>query len=318
MKHTRVRYDYLFRWLGKRKLTPQKAEEFILYLREKGLRNSSINSYIRVINLIDIYERENRKDLNLLKGISYFPKQKRVPTILSIDEIESILSINIDYKYLKKDYLLDSERLNQNYKMAIWMLAATGCRFDEMASLRKGNLRLGLMKGFVIFKDTKTLEDRQVPLPPDYVEKLKEFVKKKKPNDLCFTSATGHKIVEQTFNPELRRRVELANITKHTYAHCFRNSFIMEHIKRGTQHLTISKLVGHRDPKTTLGYTNYTYDILEKGAENHPLFSRSLNIEKIINKIAETIEDWPIKDDARFERRVEKRQNSLLVEVYAK
>src|SRR5690348_8727159 len=82
LRHTRLRYDYLFKWLNGEPLNTDSVERLVLYLREKSLRNASINSYIRVLNLIDLFERENDRDLNLLKKVAYFPKQTRVPTIL--------------------------------------------------------------------------------------------------------------------------------------------------------------------------------------------------------------------------------------------
>ncbi len=315
--HTRIRYDYLFRWLGRRKLTAETAEEFILGLRERGLRNATLNGYIRIIRLIDDFERHNEKDSNLLKNIDYFPKQKKIPTILTIEEIESI--INAELPFFENRRGMNEERskkLNATYKNSIWFLAATGCRYEEMASLKVENLQLGLNSNYVIFKNTKTDDDREVPLPPTLSESLKQHIENKKPSDLVFTSLKGNHMAEQTFNPHLRKKVQIGGITnKHVHAHVFRYSFIMEHIKRGTGHLTISKLVGHRDANTTLGYTRYDREELIKGAENHPFFSRNIEPQKLIDKIGEIVERLPTKTDPRFLQKVIKTSKSIIVEI---
>lgn len=330
LKHTRIRYDYLFRWLGRKRLSVDTAEELILYLREKGLRNASINGYIRVLKLIDDYERENQKNLNLLKKIDYFPKQNRTPTILSFDEIEAIINADIPFNNYVRDGIATSGKystgrleerhkfINETYRLSIWFLASTGCRIDEMASLTVENLMLGLNNDWVKFKDTKTMEDRDVPIPPRLAEELKEFIVNKKPNDLVFISSLGNKLVEQTFNRFLRKKVEIAGIKKHVYAHCFRNSYIMEHIRRGTGNLTISKLVGHRDANTTLGYTRFNTDDLIAGAENHPFFSRSLEPQKIMDKVCDIIDSLPSKTDPRFITKLTKTPCSVLVEIFVK
>ncbi len=323
LRHTRVRFNYFFRWLGEKKLNPRSAESFVLHLREKGLRNASINGYIRVLKLVDAFERENGKDLNLLKLIDYFPKQRRVPTILSIDEVEALLQTKFcpPVKIGKKGGILGRKPAydERTFKLSLWVLVSTGCRFDEMASLKKENLFLGIGEGWVEFRDTKTLDDRKVPIPPLLVEMLKEYLKNKSPTDLVFVSSSGNKLVEQTWNPYLRLHAQNAGLSgKHIHAHCFRNSYIMEHLRRGTDPLTIAKLVGHRDVNTTLGYTKYEYDDLLRGAENHPLFSKSLTTQKIITKIKEAVEKWPVKNDPRFELKVVSSENRLAVEIVAK
>lgn len=219
---TKIRYDLLFKWLGRRKLTADTIEQYILYLREKGLKNTSINSHIRVINLIDIFERDNGKeDMNLLRKISYFPKEQSTPTFLTIEEIEAIIRVKKDYS--KNRYKSFSHQIDRNYRNAIWFMAGTGCRYDEMASTQAQNLYLGIDQAYVFFPKeiTKTNEDRTVPLPPLLAEELKDFIKNKKPASLVFTTSTGHKMAEQCFNPELRKRVEIAGINKHITSHDF-------------------------------------------------------------------------------------------------
>lgn len=271
IKHTRIRYDFLCRWLGQRKLTADATEKFILYLRERGLRNSSINSYIRVINLIDIYERENNKDLNLLRKICYFPKQKRTPAILSQEEIEKLLSVDLHYAPRNLSIGLNIN-LNLTYKLILYVIASTGCRIEEALSLKKEHLQFGINTGWVLFKDTKNLWDRKVPLPPIVIEPLKNFVLLKKPADYIFLSTRGHKIATQSFEEDLKKRAEAAKLQYHIYPHCFRNSYIREQRRSGTDILSLAKLVGHRDPKTTFGYDLFDEDDLLKAAQNHFFF----------------------------------------------
>lgn len=285
---TKIRWRVIERFVKDRTLTPQLAEEFILQLVQKGLRNATINSYVRIFFLIDHFYNSHDIDSKLTKNISYFTKDKKVPTILSYEEIMAIISVNIDYSGRRGVTKLQAEKLNGIYKHAIWFLAATGCRFDEMASIRVENIFLG-NSSYVVFKDTKTAIDRRVPIPPDLARSLGFYLSGKKPSDLAFPSTTGKKQAPQTFNPNLRQRVKLANIKKHVHAHVFRYSYIMEHVCRGTDVLAIGKLVGHEDPKTTLGYTKYNFDLILKSAENHPMFTNSLDNHKLFNRIVEEI-----------------------------
>ena len=302
LHHTRIRYDYLFRWLNDEPLTAEKAEGFVLHLREKNLRNSSINSYIRVLNLIDIYERDNNQDLQLLKNISYMKKEQTTPTFLSIDEVESLIAVRIDLS--KNPYANSGIDIDRVYRNAIWFLAGTGCRFDEMASTQVKNLQLGISSGYVKFPKeiVKTKQERIVPLPPLLVAELKDFCKGKKPNDYMLTTATGNKLIEQTFSPQLRKRAEIAGINKRVHAHMFRHSYIRELRRCGTDVQTVAKLVGHEDLNTTLYYDKFDYEELQKGAENHPLFSRSIPKEEKLERYIRKFQQLRIEIEADPDR----------------
>jgi len=307
------RFRYFFVWLGKHDLSAKNAESFILEMCRKGRRNQTLNGYI----LLFIYLGQFLK-IHLTENISFFPKQQRVPTILSIDEIQAIIDVPM---VRGLQHGVNPERTrerNLTAKLTIFFLASTGCRIDEMASLTKENLYLGIDSNYAVFKDTKTGVDRKVPIPLKLADELAEYSKNKKPRDLVFTSLRGHKIVEQTFNPMLREKAEAAEINKHVHAHCFRNSYIMEHIRQGTDVLTIAKLVGHADVNTTMGYTKFTYDDIQKGAENHPLFSKELPTSKILDKIEEAVRKWPVDVDTRFAFEVARTSKSLLVKLFAR
>ena len=318
MKNTRIRYDVIFRWLNGRSLTFETAQALVLYLREKGLKNSSLNSYIRVLYLIDLYEREHNADLNLLKNINYFPKEETSPTFLSIQEIEAILEVKKDYS--KNPFNSYKHDIDRTYRDVIWFLAGTGCRYDEMAQARVSWLQLGISEGLLTLPKeiTKTKKSRIVPLPPLLVDELKDFIKGKKPTDLVFTTSTGQKIKEQSFNPELRRRGELAGINKRLHAHAFRHSYIREHRRHGTDILTLALLVGHSDPKTTLGYDKFDTEDLIKGAENHPLFSKSISPQKIINKVKEVIAQLKLDEDLRLGFNQNEGNNSYSFTIFIK
>ena len=64
-----------------------------------------------------------------------------------------------------------------------------------------------------------------------------------------------------------------------------------------------------------MNYTKYNWDDLLWGAENHPFFSMTLPPEKILDKIQDSIDKWPIKNDRRFSRTITRKDNKILVEV---
>ncbi len=89
----------------------------------------------------------------------------------------------------------------------------------------------------------------------------------------------------------------------------------MEHLRQGTDVLTIAKLVGHSRVDTTMGYTKFSYDDVERGALNHPFFTRILSKDKILNRLDEETEKWSslYKNRASFEKT--RNGNSLSVKI---
>lgn len=309
----RRRLAYFNGFLRQNTLNNIVCEDFIVYLREKNRRNATVNGYV----LLFIYLSEYLH-LELTKNIKFFPKQYRVPTILNIDEIKLIIdspcALDISYQFPDRRRVY----LNKLTRIFTFFLACTGCRFSEASKLRKSCLQLGIDSGYALFRDTKTDIDRRVPLPPKLVNELIEWTKEKKPSDLVFTSSAGNELVEQTFNPWLRKKVENAGVHKYVHCHTFRSSYIMQMLKDSrVDVITLARIMGHT-VETCMGYTKFDYEDIEKAAEKHPLFSESVTPKKILSHLVEMIEKHPIIEDDRFIIREEKRDNSLLFEIYIK
>ena len=311
--HTEIRLKYLTKWLVQRSLTPEAIEEFIAYLIQRRLRNSSVNGYLRVIYLIDLFHKENGVELNLMKRVAYLPKQERVPTIMTIDEIEALLAASPPERGRLGRKSAYTDEL---FKLTLYIMASTGCRFDEMASLKKESLSLGLDDSWILFKDTKNKQDRRVPIPSILSYKLSAFVRDKGPTEYIFLSHNGNKLNQSTYNPILRNYADNAGLSgKHIHSHAFRHSYIMEHRRQGTDPLTVAKLVGHNDVNSTLRYGRWDYEQLLKGAENHPLFSKNISPHKILSKLENVFDNLGLTKDIRFIVRKEKLAKLLKFEI---
>lgn len=287
MKHTRIRFGLFYRWLAKRILTYDRVAEYKLYLVEKGLRNVSINTHLRVIRLIDIYERDFHKDLNLFKRVDYLPKEKRIPVILSINEIEAILAVVVPYT---KRYKQEGAEIDLNRNLVFWVVAATGCRINEVLSLRRCDIAIGLEDGSLLIQNrqdftVKNDMSRKVPLPNNVIIKLKSFLERRKPTELAFQTANLNKISTTSMEDDWHRRLALAGITKAPHIHDLRASYIMEHLRRKTPLPEIAKLVGHKDIQTTVGYMAFNDEDLWEAAKNHPFFAKSLTPKMKLDRL---------------------------------
>lgn len=301
MKHTRIRYDVLIRWLAEKPLSVETAQGFISYLIEAGKANATINSYIRVINLIDIYERDHTTDLNLMKDISYMDKIRRSPTIFTEHEVDRILSATVTYQ----NRAIKGSQLNLIYHLVTYIIFSTGCRLEESLGLLVDDIIIG-EESYVNIKNNKyrTIKnklERQTPIPNYPL--LSEFLKGRNGGELAFTTSRGNKIPAQCMERDWALRLKSARILKKAHIHDVRNSYIMEHIRNNTQLLYISNLVGHKDPKTTLWYTAFNQKELQLAASNHHLYKAQLSPEKKLIKVREKLEKvrLEIEHDIDFE-----------------
>jgi integrase len=152
---------------------------------------------------------------------------------------------------------LTSEELNslantacQNpiLKNAALFSALTGIRFCDIAKLIWGEVEFIKGNGyFVHFKQQKTKGVEMMPIS----EQAYSFMGEPgKPSDRVFQGLT----YSAYSNKHLAKWIGLAGITKDITFHCFRHTFATLQLSKGTDIYTISKMLGHRDLKTTQIY----------------------------------------------------------------
>lgn len=77
----------------------------------------------------------------------------------------------------------------------------------------------------------------------------------------------GRKLTEQSVTDILNRRAKQAQITRHFSSHDFRRTFASRQLARTGDLATVQKLMGHSDPKTTVGYDRRGDETLKNATE---------------------------------------------------
>lgn len=134
-------------------------------------------------------------------------------------------------------------------KMAALFSAMTGLRFSDIQKLVWGEIEFINGNGYVIrFRQQKTKGQETLPVSDQAIELLGQ---RKSPESKVFEglnySAYGNK--------HLAHWIGAAGITKDITFHCFRHTFATLQLSQGTDIYTVSKMLGHRDLKTTQIYT---------------------------------------------------------------
>jgi integrase len=145
--------------------------------------------------------------------------------------------------------LIQKDCLNPLLKNAALFSALTGFRFGDIAKLTWGEVEFIKGNGYFIqFTQQKTNGVEMMPISEQAYNLMGE---RKEPNQKVFNGLT----YSAYSNKHLAQWIGSAGITKNITFHCFRHTYATLQLSNGTDFYTVSKMLGHRDPRTTQVYT---------------------------------------------------------------
>lgn len=139
--------------------------------------------------------------------------------------------------------------------------ALTGLRFSDIEKLTWGEVEHVDGQGYYIkFQQQKTKGIETMPIPE---QALELFGERQEPDRRIFEglrSASYHR-------KDLQDWIKGAGITKHIAFHCFRHTYATLELREETDLYTISKMLGHREIKTTQIYTKVVDEAKREAAD---------------------------------------------------
>ena len=158
--------------------------------------------------------------------------------------------------------LVKTECNNPLLKRAALFSALTGLRFSDIKNLVWGELEYIENNGYFIqFKQQKTKGVEMMPISEQAYSLLGE---RKEPTDKVFEGLLTYSAYE---NKHLYQWIGAAGITKDITFHCFRHTFATLQLSKGTDIYTVSKMLGHRELKTTQIYAKIVDESKRKAAD---------------------------------------------------
>ncbi|ABV79082.1 site-specific tyrosine recombinase XerD [Rickettsia bellii] len=268
-------------YLAKQKLselniTTDNIRNWVEYLAENGLQARSINRKISTIkSYYEFLISENHTNLNPLLNIDLPKYQNKLPEILSIDDIKSLL------EYCSQDISPEGARLNA----MIHLLYASGLRVSELVSLKLSDILSNkvsreVKKIFsVLGKGNKeriiVINEPAINSLVKYLVVRDNFVNKTKPKNLIYlfpSSAAAGYMTRQNFAILLKSAALYAGLNpEHISPHVLRHSFASHLLEGGADLRVIQELLGHADISTTQIYTHLQTNHLKKALLHHPL-----------------------------------------------
>ncbi len=204
--------------------------------------------------------KSSKTTLSQNSAVSYFNKLKATMKqaykdgYLQTDfnsKIQPIKQAETQRKFLtieELNSLVKTDCHNLLLKSAAIFSALTGLRFSDIEKLVWGELEYIEGNGYFIqFKQQKTKGVEMMPISKQAYSLLGE---RKEPTDKVFEGLT----YSAYSNKHLYQWIGAAGITKDITFHCFRHTFATLQLSKGTDIYTVSKMLGHRELKTTQIY----------------------------------------------------------------
>ena len=225
-------------------ITKDDIEDFNTnYILKNGYSFTFQNQLINAIKLFYSYTTNQHLDIDKLDRPK---KAKRLPEVLSIDEVKSIL---LSVK-------------NMKHKTLLSLLYSCGLRIGEAINLKIDSIDFN--RKLLHVKFGKGKKDRYLPMSPTMIELLKKYIYQYKPTNYLFEGQSSPQYSAVSARQVLRRVLSLTDIDKHVTLHTLRHSYATHLLENGTDIRFIQELLGHNSPKTTMIYTHVSTTSLEK------------------------------------------------------
>jgi integrase/recombinase XerD len=185
------------------------------------------------------------KQPNKFKYIEYCKRDRNLPIVLSIEEMQKL------FKSCE----------NIKHKSILSLLYSAGLRVSEVINLKINHIDSSRM--IINILDAKGGKDRQVMLTNSVLELLRQYFKIYKPKEFLFNGQNSLNYSERSINAFLKMYAHKAGIeNKRVYAHLMRHTSFTHMVENGTDINLIQKIAGHVSVKTTLIYTHISHNLI--------------------------------------------------------
>lgn len=259
-------------------LTAESVQVYMSYLALK--REVAVSTQRQALNsIMFMFKKVFGIELGEFGDFIKAKRPKRLPVVLSVDEVRGVLG-----------------RIKGARALMAGLLYGSGLRLMECLRLRIGDVDFGYEQ--IMVREGKGGKDRLVPLPVRYADRLKKQVEmvgklhrsdvkagfgevflpaslaKKHPKaawelkwqylfpaaKLSVDPRSGktrrHHAHESTLQKAVKRAAEEADICKRVTCHTLRHSFATHLLEGGADIRTVQELLGHADVSTTMIYTH--------------------------------------------------------------
>jgi len=240
-------------------ITYENLIAFFKALKIAGLNSRSAARYYSSLKGFFNYLAVNKYiTSNPIEKVSTPKLAKNLPSVLSINEVDAILS--------KPD---TGNKLGLRDKAVLETFYACGVRVSELINLKLPDL---FLEEEVIRVFGKGSKERLIPIGSSAIEWINKYLKqgrlllekKAKSGNFLFLNNHGTKLSRMGIWKIVDRYVTEAGIQKEVHPHTFRHSFATHLLEGGADLRAVQEMLGHADISTTQIYTHIDRDYIKQ------------------------------------------------------
>ena len=216
-------------------LTKDDIIEYLFYLIKNNYSKSTQNQHINAIKFYFEKCLGKKREYYIIERPR---KEKKLPTILSKNEIQLLFSNTHNLKHLT----------------ILAVIYSCGLRISELINISLNDIDNNRM--IIHIRKGKGNKDRQVQLTNQILELLRKYYKKYLPVNYLIVGQNGGKYSTTSIQKIIKNSALKARIYKKVTPHTLRHSFATHLLENGTDIRFIQKILGHSDIKTTQIYTH--------------------------------------------------------------
>ncbi|MDO4458720.1 MAG: tyrosine recombinase [Clostridia bacterium] len=222
-------------------------ENYVTHLKELGRSNTTISRNVSSIRCFYKYLIfDGITDFNPAKNLKLDKSQKKLPQILTAEEIDRLLAQPVL-----------SEPKGCRDKAMLELLYASGIRVSELINLDIDDVNL--QTSTICCKSHKGI--RTIPIYTgavvaisDYIYRMRRLLVDSPENKALFVNLNGSRLTRQGFWKIIKGYAVSAGITTELTPHTLRHSFAMHLLENGADVKDLQTIMGHADISSTQIY----------------------------------------------------------------
>ena len=271
-------FNYFIRYLEgifehiniKRDINKSTIDNYIIYMQNNNLKESTINIRLRSIRCVLYYFMKNNYINNF--EIELIKEGSRIPELYTDEEIKRLLV---------KPNLKECTFAEYRTWTIINFFVATGVRSRSLRNIKIQDLDFD--NDLIYVRVTKNRKLLVMPMGTTIKKVLLEYLKFRggEKEDYLFCNLIGEQLTINALNNIITRYNKKRNVQK-TGIHLFRHYFAKNYIQNGGNALKLQKILGHSTLKETERYVDLFGQDLKKDFDTYNPLDRICNYKERI------------------------------------
>ena len=200
------------------------------------LMANSINGRKHRLSALKLFYTLTIKQSLKFKYIEYPRSEKKLPIVLSQDEIQRMFDVCE----------------NKKHKVILGLLYSAGLRVSELINLKWAHL--DRQRQIINIVAAKGKKDRQVMLTPSLIPILDDYWREYRSKEYVLNGQFELQYSERSVGQVVKQLAAKAGVQKSVWTHLIRHCSFTHMVEGGVDIGLVQRLAGHNSPKTTAIY----------------------------------------------------------------